>query len=114
MRYKFKVFELGPEKSSMNKETGQPEVYVEVMAPKEMEAMSFKKLRRKLDVPTYDSEGRMLTPEDYRWAYAVKRLTNTVFEPEGGERGIHFFDKDIANETIKAELLRRNKNKLTS
>jgi|TARA_Y100000114_G_C11724154_1_gene310033 hypothetical protein len=49
MRYKFKVFELGPEKSSMNKETGQPEVHVEVMAPKEMEAMSFKKLRRKLD-----------------------------------------------------------------
>tara|TARA_A100001515_G_C4586304_1_gene214610 strand:+ start:475 stop:753 length:279 start_codon:yes stop_codon:yes gene_type:complete len=65
------------------------------------------------DIPTYDSEGRMLTPEDYRWAYAVKRLINTVFEPEGGERGISFFDKDIANETIKSELLRRKNNKLT-
>ena len=65
------------------------------------------------EVPTHDSEGRMLTPEDYRWAYAVKRLTNTIFEPEGGERGITFFDKDIANETIKSELLRRKNNKLT-
>ena len=55
----------------------------------------------------------MLDPEDYRWAYAVRRLINTIFEPEGGDRGISFFDKDIANETIKAELLRREKNKLT-
>ncbi len=66
------------------------------------------------DVPTFDSEGRMLTPEDYRWAYAVKRLNNTSFEPEGGDRGIAFFDTDIANQTIKADLLRRDKNKLTS
>ena len=65
------------------------------------------------EVPTYDSEGRMLTPEDYRWAHAGKRLINTIFEPEGGERGISFFDLSIANETIKAELLRRNKNKIT-
>ena len=65
------------------------------------------------DVPTYDSEGRMLTPEDYRWAYAVKRLINTIFEPEGGDRGIAFFDKEISNQTIKADLLRRNNNKLT-
>ena len=65
------------------------------------------------DVPTYDSEGRMLTPEDYRWAYAVKRLINTIFEPEGGDRGIAFFDREIANQTIKADLLRRDKNKLT-
>ncbi len=63
------------------------------------------------DVPTYDSEGIMLTPEDYRWAYAAKRLINTIFEPEGGDRGISFFDIDIANQTIKADLLRRNKNK---
>ena len=25
------------------------------------------------EVPTHDSEGRMLTPEDYRWAFAVKK-----------------------------------------
>ena len=65
------------------------------------------------DIPTYDSEGRMLSPEDYRWAYAVKRLINTIFEPEGGDRGIAFFDKEISNQTIKADLLRRNNNKLT-
>ena len=65
------------------------------------------------EVPTYTSEGIMLDPEDYRWAYAAKRLINTIFEPEGGERGIAFFDRDIANETIKADLLRRDKNKLT-
>ena len=55
----------------------------------------------------------MLDPEDYRWAYAVKRLINTIFEPEGGDRGIAFFDKEIANQTIKSDLLRRNNKKLT-
>ena len=66
------------------------------------------------DVPTYTSEGVMLNSEDYRWAYAVKRLINTIFEPEGGDRGIAFFDKEIANQTIKSDLLRRKNNKLTS
>ena len=45
MRYKYKVMELGPE----IKDPESNEVHVEVGAPKEMEAMSFKKLRRKLD-----------------------------------------------------------------
>ena len=49
MRYKYKVMELGPEISSINKETGGTEIHVEVGASKEMEAMSLKKLRRKLD-----------------------------------------------------------------
>ena len=49
MRYKYKVRELGPEISSINKETGGTEILVEVGASKEMEAMSLKKLRRKLD-----------------------------------------------------------------
>tara|TARA_R100001079_G_scaffold2522_1_gene1963 strand:- start:620 stop:838 length:219 start_codon:yes stop_codon:yes gene_type:complete len=45
MRYTYKVFELGPEVTDPKTN----EVHVEVMAPKQMEAMSFKKLRRKLD-----------------------------------------------------------------
>ena len=45
MRYKYKVMELGPE--VVDPKTN--EAHVEVMEPKEMEAMSFKKLRRKLD-----------------------------------------------------------------
>ena len=49
MRYKYKVMELGPETPGINDETGQTEIYVEVGASKDMEAMSLKKLRRKLD-----------------------------------------------------------------
>ena len=49
MRYKYKVRELGPETPSINKETGGTEVHVNVGETKEMEAMSLKKLRRKLD-----------------------------------------------------------------
>ena len=49
MRYKYKVMELGPEIPSINKETGLTEVHVNVGESKEMEAMSLKKLRRKLD-----------------------------------------------------------------
>ena len=45
MRYKYKVMELGPE--VVDPKTN--EAHVEVMEPKEMEAMSLKKLRRKLD-----------------------------------------------------------------
>ena len=44
MRYKYKVRELGPKQLGMQKEE-----YVEVGESKDMEAMSFKKLRRKLD-----------------------------------------------------------------
>ena len=44
MRYKYKVRELGPRQLGMQKEE-----YVEVGEAKDMEAMSFKKLRRKLD-----------------------------------------------------------------
>ena len=44
MRYKYKVRELGPRQLGM-----QNEEYVEVGESKDMEAMSFKKLRRKLD-----------------------------------------------------------------
>ena len=44
MRYKYKVRELGPTQLGM-----QNEEYVEVGESKDMEAMSFKKLRRKLD-----------------------------------------------------------------
>tara|TARA_Y100000401_G_scaffold50063_1_gene39008 strand:- start:148 stop:378 length:231 start_codon:yes stop_codon:yes gene_type:complete len=49
MRYKYKVMELGPEIPSINKETGITEVHINVGESKEMEAMSLKKLRRKLD-----------------------------------------------------------------
>ena len=49
MRYKYKVMELGPEIPSINKETGVTEVHINVGESKEMEAMSLKKLRRKLD-----------------------------------------------------------------
>ena len=49
MRYKYKVMELGPETPSINDETGETEIYVNVGASKEMEAMSLKKLQRKLD-----------------------------------------------------------------
>ena len=44
MRYKYKVRELGPIQLGMQKEE-----YVEIGESKDMEAMSFKKLRRKLD-----------------------------------------------------------------
>ena len=44
MRYKYKVRELGPRQLGM-----QNEEYVEVGESKDMEAMSFKKLRRRLD-----------------------------------------------------------------
>ena len=44
MRYKYKVRELGPKQLGM-----QNEEYVEVGESKDMAAMSFKKLRRKLD-----------------------------------------------------------------
>ena len=44
MRYKYKVRELGPTQLGM-----QNEEYVEVGESKDMEAMSFNKLRRKLD-----------------------------------------------------------------
>ena len=49
MRYKYKVRELGPEIPSINKETGGTEIHVNVGEAKEMEAMSLKKLRRRLD-----------------------------------------------------------------
>ena len=49
MRYKYKVMELGQEIPSINKETGVTEVHINVGESKEMEAMSLKKLRRKLD-----------------------------------------------------------------
>ena len=49
MRYKYKVRELGQEIPSINKETGGTELHVNVGEAKEMEAMSLKKLRRKLD-----------------------------------------------------------------
>ena len=49
MRYKYKVMELGPEIPSINKDTGVTEVHINVGESKEMEAMSLKKLRRKLD-----------------------------------------------------------------
>ena len=66
------------------------------------------------EVPTLDAEGKMLTEKDYRWAHAVKRLINTVFEPSGGDRGYHLFDEQLANHSIKSELLRRStKDKLT-
>ena len=65
------------------------------------------------EVPTLDSNGGVLDKDDYRWAHAAKRLVNTVFEPSGGDRGYHFLDDDIANDTIRSELLRRDKNKLT-
>ena len=38
MRYKYKVMELGPETPSINDETGETEIYVNVGASKEMEA----------------------------------------------------------------------------
>ena len=44
MRYKYKVRELGPRQLGMQKEE-----YVEVGEAKDMEAMSLKKLRRRLD-----------------------------------------------------------------
>jgi hypothetical protein len=47
MRYKYKVRELGPEIPSINE--GGTELHVNVGEAKEMEAMSLKKLRRKLD-----------------------------------------------------------------
>ena len=49
MRYKYKVIELGPETPGINDETGETEIYVNVGASKEMEAMSLKKLQLKLD-----------------------------------------------------------------
>ena len=49
MRYTYKVMELGPETPGINDETGETEIYVEVGASEEMEAMSLKKLQRKLD-----------------------------------------------------------------
>ena len=47
---------------------------------------------------------------DFRWEYAVKKLTAMVFEPEGGIRGYHFFDKDAANDLVQSEMKRRKKN----
>ena len=44
MRYKYKVRELGPRQLGMQKEE-----YVEVGEAKDMEAMSLKKLKRRLD-----------------------------------------------------------------
>ena len=49
MRYTYKVFELGPETPGINDETGETEIYVNVGESKQMEAMSLKKLQRKLD-----------------------------------------------------------------
>ena len=49
MRYTYKVMELGPETPGINDETGETEIYVKVGASKEMQAMSLKKLQRKLD-----------------------------------------------------------------
>ena len=44
MRYKYKVRELGPRQLGMQKEE-----YVEVGEAKDMESMSLKKLKRRLD-----------------------------------------------------------------
>ena len=44
---------------------------------------------------------------DFRWEYAVKKLIGMVFEPKGGIRGYHLFDKDLANDVIRSELARR-------
>jgi hypothetical protein len=41
--------ELGPETPGINDETGETEIYVNVGESKEMQAMSLKKLQRKLD-----------------------------------------------------------------
>tara|TARA_R100001082_G_scaffold6046_1_gene4020 strand:- start:895 stop:1125 length:231 start_codon:yes stop_codon:yes gene_type:complete len=49
MRYTYKVMELGPETPGINDETGKTEIYVNVGESKEMQAMSLKKLQRKLD-----------------------------------------------------------------
>ena len=49
MRYTYKVMELGPETPGINDETGETEIYVNVGESKEMQAMSLKKLQRKLD-----------------------------------------------------------------
>ena len=49
MRYKYKVMELGTRNTCINDETGETEIYVEVGASKEMEAMFLKKLRRNPD-----------------------------------------------------------------
>lgn len=65
------------------------------------------------EVPTLDSNGGVLDKDDYRWKHAKTRLINTVFEPSGGDRGYNFFDEDAADNTIRAELKRRLKNKLT-
>ena len=46
---------------------------------------------------------------DFRWEYAAKKLIGMVFEPKGGIRGYHLFDKDLANDLIRSELERRKK-----
>ena len=52
------------------------------------------------------------TPKtDFRWEYAAKKLVALVLEPKGGIRGYHLFDKDLANDLIRAEMERRKKEK---
>ena len=65
------------------------------------------------EIPTIGADGLELTKGDYRWAYAVRRLKNTVLEPSGADRGYHFFDDDLANQLIESEMQRRKNNNLT-
>jgi len=59
------------------------------------------------EVPTIAADGLEVTESDFRWEYAVKKLTTMVFEPTGGIRGYHFFDIDAANDLVRSELERR-------
>ena len=61
------------------------------------------------EIPTIAADGLEVTASDFRWAYAVKKLTAMVFEPTDGIRGYHFFDIDAANDLIRSELARRKK-----
>lgn len=64
------------------------------------------------ELPTFDANGTLLNKEDYRWAFAKRRLENIVFEPEGDETAYHFFTKNVADSTIQSELLRRVSKKI--
>jgi len=61
------------------------------------------------EVPTIAADGLEVTESDFRWDYAAKKLVAMVFEPKGGVRGYHLFDKDLANDVIRSELERRKK-----
>ena len=59
------------------------------------------------EVPRIAADGLEVTESDFRWEYAAKKLIGMVFEPKGGIRGYHLFDKDLANDVIRSELARR-------